>query len=210
METNDVIYNVLHLSYSFSCRLARLTKTTPSSNASTPSNESNPSITSSSSRDISSASCLQDQEGSTKEDQEQDDDDIHDLIGDDSDEDHHNVDVNPKGSTLATNATGSSSGIDHSQSPTNSIRSVLSRPRSALQRRATISGTSPSDFRDYINMSEVQTKEPLITLAPNFSYLLFKFATDLEPILQGPVVKHYINYALQRLRPVNHVLNADT
>ena len=40
-------------------------------------------------------------------------------------------------------------------SPTQSLRSVLSRPRSAPQRRATISGTSPSHFRPYINVSEV-------------------------------------------------------
>jgi len=40
-------------------------------------------------------------------------------------------------------------------SPTQSLRSVLSRPRSAPQRRATISGTSPSHFRPYINVSEI-------------------------------------------------------
>jgi len=42
-------------------------------------------------------------------------------------------------------------------SPTASLRSVLSRPRSAPQRRATISGTSPSQYRSYINVSEIWT-----------------------------------------------------
>ena len=32
---------------------------------------------------------------------------------------------------------------------------MLSRPRSAPQRRATISGTSPSHYRPYINVSEI-------------------------------------------------------
>ena len=41
-------------------------------------------------------------------------------------------------------------------SPTASVRSVLSRPRSAPQRRATISGVSPSHIRPYINVSEVR------------------------------------------------------
>ena len=41
-------------------------------------------------------------------------------------------------------------------SPTQSMRSVLSRPRSAPQRRATISGVSPSHIRPYINVSEVR------------------------------------------------------
>ena len=41
-------------------------------------------------------------------------------------------------------------------SPTASVRSVLSRPRSAPQRRATISGVSASHIRPYINVSEVR------------------------------------------------------
>jgi len=44
---------------------------------------------------------------------------------------------------------------DGAASPTQSIRSVLSRPRSAPQRRATISGASPTHFRPYINVSEI-------------------------------------------------------
>jgi len=44
---------------------------------------------------------------------------------------------------------------DGAPSPTQSIRSVLSRPRSAPQRRATISGASPPHFRPYINVSEI-------------------------------------------------------
>jgi hypothetical protein len=35
------------------------------------------------------------------------------------------------------------------------LRSVLSRPRSAPQRRATISGSTHTQFRPYINVSEV-------------------------------------------------------
>jgi hypothetical protein len=35
------------------------------------------------------------------------------------------------------------------------VRSVLSRPRSAPQRRATISGSTHTQFRPYINVSEV-------------------------------------------------------
>lgn len=42
------------------------------------------------------------------------------------------------------------------KSPTHSMRSVLSRPRSAPQRRATISGSSPSHYKPYINVSEVR------------------------------------------------------
>ena len=48
-------------------------------------------------------------------------------------------------------------------SPTQSLRSVLSalsRPRSAPQRRATISGISASHFRPYINVSEVRFTLP--------------------------------------------------
>ena len=41
------------------------------------------------------------------------------------------------------------------KSPTHSMRSVLSRPRSAPHRRATISGSSPSHYKPYINISEV-------------------------------------------------------
>ena len=41
------------------------------------------------------------------------------------------------------------------KSPTQSMRSVLSRPRSVPQRRATISGSSPSHFKPYINITEV-------------------------------------------------------
>ena len=39
--------------------------------------------------------------------------------------------------------------------PFHSLYSDHSRPRSAPQRRATISGTSPSQYRSYINVSEV-------------------------------------------------------
>ena len=42
-------------------------------------------------------------------------------------------------------------------SPPAAVRSVLSRPRSAPQRRATISGVSPSHIRPYINVSEVSS-----------------------------------------------------
>ena len=42
-------------------------------------------------------------------------------------------------------------------SPTASVRSVLSRPRSAPQRRTTISGVGPSHIRPYINVSEVSS-----------------------------------------------------
>ena len=41
------------------------------------------------------------------------------------------------------------------KSPTQSVRSLLSRPRSTPMRRATISGSSPSLSRPYINISEV-------------------------------------------------------
>jgi hypothetical protein len=43
------------------------------------------------------------------------------------------------------------------KSPTQSMRSVLSRPRSVPQRRATISGSSPSHFKPYINITEVRS-----------------------------------------------------
>ena len=46
-------------------------------------------------------------------------------------------------------------GLSPSKSPTQSVRSLLSRPRSTPQRRATISGSSPSLCRPYINISEV-------------------------------------------------------
>ena len=49
-------------------------------------------------------------------------------------------------------------------SPTASLRSVLSRPRSAPQRRATISGTSPSHYRPYINVSEVSRPQLVLGL----------------------------------------------
>ncbi len=44
-----------------------------------------------------------------------------------------------------------------SSSPAHSIRSLLSRPRSAPLRRATISGTSPTQYTPYINISEVRS-----------------------------------------------------
>lgn len=44
------------------------------------------------------------------------------------------------------------------KSPTQSVRSLLSRPRSTPMRRATISGSSPSLSRPYINISEVGGK----------------------------------------------------
>jgi hypothetical protein len=47
-------------------------------------------------------------------------------------------------------------GLSPSKSPTQSVRSLLSRPRSTPQRRATISGSSPSLCRPYINISEVE------------------------------------------------------
>ena len=50
---------------------------------------------------------------------------------------------------------GSGSGSGSGKSPTHSMRSVLSRPRSAPQRRATISGSSPSHYKPYINITEV-------------------------------------------------------
>ena len=46
-------------------------------------------------------------------------------------------------------------GLSPSKSPTQSVRSLLNRPRSTPQRRATISGSSPSLCRPYINISEV-------------------------------------------------------
>ena len=46
-------------------------------------------------------------------------------------------------------------GLSPSKSPTQSVRSLLTRPRSTPQRRATISGSSPSLCRPYINISEV-------------------------------------------------------
>ena len=46
-------------------------------------------------------------------------------------------------------------GLSPSKSPTQSVRSLLSRPRTTPQRRATISGSSPSLCRPYINISEV-------------------------------------------------------
>ena len=48
-------------------------------------------------------------------------------------------------------------GLSHpgNKSPTQSVRSLLSRPRSTPMRRATISGSSPSLSRPYINISEV-------------------------------------------------------
>ena len=46
-------------------------------------------------------------------------------------------------------------GLSPSKSPTQSVRSLLNRPRSTPQRRATISGSSPSLCRPYINITEV-------------------------------------------------------
>ena len=50
---------------------------------------------------------------------------------------------------------GSAATPGSGKSPTHSMRSVLSRPRSAPQRRATISGSSPSHYKPYINITEV-------------------------------------------------------
>ena len=48
------------------------------------------------------------------------------------------------------------SGMSPNKSPTQSVNSLLGRPRFAPQRRATISGSSPSLSRPYINISEVR------------------------------------------------------
>lgn len=48
-------------------------------------------------------------------------------------------------------------GSGKSISPTQSVRSLLLRPRSSLVRRATISEGSPSQYRPYINVSEIWT-----------------------------------------------------
>ena len=53
-------------------------------------------------------------------------------------------------------------GLSPSKSPTQSVRSLLNRPRSTPQRRATISGSSPSLCRPYINISEVVLLNPFI------------------------------------------------
>jgi hypothetical protein len=48
------------------------------------------------------------------------------------------------------------------KSPTQSVRSVLSRPRSAPQRRATISGSSPTHYKPYINITEVRSDKHVV------------------------------------------------
>ena len=89
-----------------------------------------------------------------------------DSIGDEDDQDDAFL---PSKSKISGSGSGLNSGsmgrvgvkvvgaIGHSlsKSPTQSVRSLLSRPRSTPQRRATISGSSPSLYRPYINISEV-------------------------------------------------------
>ncbi len=68
------------------------------------------------------------------------------------------VDLSDDDEDEAFYLSGDPAGGDESalgKSPTQSIRSALSRPRSAPLRRATISGTSPSHYRAYINVTEV-------------------------------------------------------
>lgn len=73
---------------------------------------------------------------------------------DDSDDDEAFLPPPPATSEGGTPSTNLSS-HRRSKSPTQSIRSVLSRPRSAPQRRATISGTSSPSHRTYMNVCEV-------------------------------------------------------
>ena len=84
---------------------------------------------------------------------------------DDADDDDAEVDVDfVEDSFVETGLKTSSStdlvgsGSGSGKSPTHSMRSVLSRPRSAPQRRATISGSSPSHYKPYINITEVSCR----------------------------------------------------
>ena len=60
-------------------------------------------------------------------------------------------------------------GLSPSKSPTQSVRSLLSRPRATPQRRATISGSSPSICRPYINISEVNLHQASRTVLESFN-----------------------------------------
>ena len=76
--------------------------------------------------------------------------------GDSSDDDLEDAFLPPTVTVIGSGSI-SSTGMSPSKSPTQSVRSLLSRPRSTPQRRATISGSSPSLSRPYINISEVRS-----------------------------------------------------